>query len=86
MRNWHPQIHIEKCDSFGDAYAGVRAGGIKVRVICLFYRGAFAMIEMIKREINFFEREKNWKERTSDAPKAFSIRSKESIEDMENRF
>lgn len=64
----------------------MRAGGIKVRAICLFYRGSFAMIEMIKRAINFFEREKNWKERTSDAPQAFSIRSKESIEDMENCF
>lgn len=57
-----------------------------MRAICLFYRGSFAMIEMIKRAINFFEREKNWKERTSDAPQAFSIRSKESIEDMENCF
>jgi len=38
------------------------------------------MIEMIKRLIYFFEREKNWKDRTSDAPKAFPIK-KESIED-----
>ena len=29
------------------------------------------MIEMIKRLIQFFKREKNWKDRTSDAPKVF---------------
>lgn len=55
MKNWHPQIHVD--------------------------RGAFAMIEMIKRLIYFFEKEKNWKERTSDVPKAFPIKNKESIED-----
>jgi hypothetical protein len=29
------------------------------------------MIEIIKRLILFFKREKNWNDRTSDAPKAF---------------
>ena len=36
------------------------------------------MIEMIKRLIQFFKREKNWKDRTSDAPKAFPIQQNES--------
>ena len=38
------------------------------------------MIEMIKRLILFFKSEKNWKERTSDAPKVSSVSSESLIE------
>ena len=38
------------------------------------------MIEMIKRLIRSFKREKNWKERTSDAPKTFPVLQESLIE------
>ena len=38
------------------------------------------MIEMIKRLIRSFKREKNWKERTSDAPKTFPALQESLIE------
>ncbi len=38
------------------------------------------MIEMIKRLILLFKREKNWKERTSDVPRAFSVPNENLIE------
>ncbi len=38
------------------------------------------MIEMIKRLIRSFKREKNWKERTTDAPKTFPVLQESLIE------
>ena len=38
------------------------------------------MIELVKRLIYFFEREKNWKGRTDDAPKAFPVFQESMIE------
>ena len=40
------------------------------------------MIEMIKRLIQFIKREKNWKDRTSDAPKPFCSFGKTTVKEQ----